>query len=71
MPYNPTETAKKKAGRALDATRKIEEEAISAAKSTFRIESVEGEDLMDEVKKAGSKASDPRAAARKARQHLK
>ena len=56
----------------LDATRKTEEDAISAAKSTFRMEGVEGEGLMDEVKKAGSKVhSDPRASAKKAHQHLK
>jgi hypothetical protein len=72
MPDNPTERAKKKAGMTLDATRKTEEDAISAAKSTFRMEGVEGEGLMDEVKKAGSKVhSDPRASAKKAHQHLK
>jgi len=69
---DPTERAKKKAVRALDATRSLEEEAISAAKSTFRLEGVEGEGLMDEVKTAGSKVpSDPGAAAKKARLHLK
>ena len=72
MPDNPTERAKKKAGMALDAKRKTEEEVNSAAKSTFRMEGVEGEGLMDEVKTAGSKApSDPGAAAKKARFHLK
>jgi len=46
--------------------------ANSAAKSTFRMEGVEGEGLMDEVKTAGSKApSDPGASVRKARLHPK
>jgi hypothetical protein len=69
---NPTERTKKQAGRALDATRKTEEEALSAAKSTFRLERVEGEWLMDEVKIAGSKpSSNPGTAAKKAHRHLK
>ena len=50
MADDPQKRAKKKAGHALDVTRETYEEARSAGQSTFRIEGVEDEKAMNEVK---------------------
>ena len=50
MADDSSDRAKKRAGHALSETRKTYEDAQSASKSTFRIEGVEDETAMDEVK---------------------
>jgi hypothetical protein len=72
MPDDPIEKAKEKANKAFNDTRETYEDVKSAGKSSFKTAGVEGQNVMDEVKKSESKApSDPRAAAKKAGSDLK
>jgi len=72
MPDNPMDKAKEKANKAFNETRDSYEVVKSAAKSSFKTAGVEGEKVMDEVKKTESKApSDLKGAAKKAGWDLK
>jgi hypothetical protein len=72
MPDNPMDKAKEKANKAFNETRDNYEDVKSAAKSSFKTAGVEGQKVMDEVKKTESKApSDLKGAAKKAGWDLK
>jgi hypothetical protein len=56
MTDDPIEKAKEKANKAFNDTRETYEDVKSAGKSSFKTVEVEGQNVMDEVKKSESKA---------------